>query len=93
MSPVLASLAGARGRTQVCVAAAAVRVVQVAVLLRQLPEGCLAVAELHGAHAAAAAHLGRVHALRQASPGLTDCDDEASHPPSHHSRSYCLSHS
>jgi hypothetical protein len=52
-------------------AAATVRVVQVAVLLRQLPEGGLAVAELHGAHAAAAAHLGRVHALQRATPRVT----------------------
>ncbi len=53
-----------RSRTQVRVAAAAVRVVQLAVLERHLPEGRLGVAELHGAHRAAAAGLRRTHRLQ-----------------------------
>ena len=51
-------------RTEVRVAATAVRVVQLAVLERHLPEGRLGVAELHGAHRAAAAGLRGAHRLR-----------------------------
>ena len=45
-------------------AAAAVRVVQVAVLKRHLPEGRLGVTKLHGAHRPTAACSRRTHRLR-----------------------------
>lgn len=50
-------------RTEVWMATSAVCVVQEAMLLRHLPEGCLTVAKFHSPHRAAAADLWRIHTL------------------------------
>lgn len=49
--------------TKMWMAAAAVCMVQEAVLLRHLPKGCLTVAKFHGPHGATAADFRRIHTL------------------------------